>query len=288
MKKQMPDVAYDPKLKLKLPLAQVGMTGIESFVQFKGYKQSARVNAFVSLDDANARGIHMSRLFMLVQKHLTTAELSFGLLTEIIQQFLITHKDLSQNAEIEVTHDLVIERKALKSDNSAYRTYPVSWKVKSNHGVLEKSLKVQVIYSSTCPASAALSRQLLQEDFLKQFANSNLNLDEISNWLSQNHHATPHNQRSVATVEVVVKEDSYSPMELINTIEAALQTPVQAAVKREDEQEFARLNGQNSMFCEDAARKVKSVLLQDPRIHHAAGEMNHIESLHPHNAVARF
>ena len=64
-----------------------------------------------------------------------------------------------------------------------------------------------------------------------------------------------------------VKLDSniheFDVVTLINTLEDELKTPVQAAVKREDEQEFARLNGQNLMFCEDAARKIKALLEHD-------------------------
>ena len=45
--------------------------------------------------------------------------------------------------------------------------------------------------------------------------------------------------------------------DLVDLVENSLKTPVQAAVKREDEQEFARLNGQNLMFCEDAARRLQ-------------------------------
>jgi GTP cyclohydrolase I len=61
---------------------------------------------------------------------------------------------------------------------------------------------------------------------------------------------------------------------------------VQAAVKREDEQEFARLNGANLMFCEDAGRKLKAALEADERLRDYRVEAVHVESLHPHNAVS--
>ena len=66
-----------------------------------------------------------------------------------------------------------------------------------------------------------------------------------------------------------------------------LATPVQTAVKREDEQAFARLNADNLMFCEDAARRVASVLSKDSRIATFDATVSHFESLHPHDAVAR-
>jgi len=73
---------------------------------------------------------------------------------------------------------------------------------------------------------------------------------------------------------------------LIERVEEALGTPVQTAVKRQDEQAFARLNGQNLMYVEDAARGILSQLaehLQGSTIH---VEVEHFESLHPHNAFA--
>ena len=70
---------------------------------------------------------------------------------------------------------------------------------------------------------------------------------------------------------------------LIECIEQALGTPVQTAVKRADEQAFAALNGQNLMFVEDAARRIKASLqgYEHPEIF-----VRHLESLHPHDAVA--
>jgi GTP cyclohydrolase IB len=73
---------------------------------------------------------------------------------------------------------------------------------------------------------------------------------------------------------------------MIDAVEDALKTPVQAAVKREDEQAFALLNGQNLMFCEDAARRVQTALASQERVVDFWARCRHFESLHPHNAVA--
>ncbi len=72
-------------------------------------------------------------------------------------------------------------------------------------------------------------------------------------------------------------------LDLIDRVEAAVGTPVQTAVKRADEQAFASLNGHNLMFVEDAERRIEAVLLDYvcPSVH-----VRHMESLHPHDAVA--
>ncbi|WP_331461457.1 GTP cyclohydrolase, FolE2/MptA family [Pseudoalteromonas sp. SWN166] len=72
---------------------------------------------------------------------------------------------------------------------------------------------------------------------------------------------------------------------LIKQMEEAIGTPVQTAVKREDEQAFAKLNAENLLFCEDAARRLKHALEQKTDIYNYSFKVEHQESLHAHNAV---
>lgn len=65
----------------------------------------------------------------------------------------------------------------------------------------------------------------------------------------------------------------------------AIGTPLQTLVRRSDEQEFARLNADNLMFCEDAARKIKATLEQSEWILDYWFKVEHQESLNAHNAV---
>ena len=73
---------------------------------------------------------------------------------------------------------------------------------------------------------------------------------------------------------------------IINDAEAALGTAVQTAVKRADEQAFALANGQNLMFCEDAARRLNLALRRSPGVSAFKLRVTHAESLHAHDAVA--
>ena len=151
-------------------------------------------------------------------------------------------------------------------------------------------ITTDVVYSSTCPASAALSRQLIQDNFAKTFsADHPLDRDTILAWLGteQGIIATPHAQRSTATIRVRPLGEGVFPLiRMIDNVESALGTPVQTAVKRADEQAFALANGQNLMFCEDAARRIQKTLEADPNIADFHLRVAHHESLHPHDAVA--
>ena len=130
-----------------------------------------------------------------------------------------------------------------------------------------------------------------QQGFLNKFGESGkVELDQVHEWLGTTDgiSATPHSQRSLAQVRVKLsdKVEDMPISRLIDEIEDALSTPVQAAVKREDEQEFARLNAANLMFCEDAARRVQAALEIDTTLDDFWIRVNHMESLHPHDAVA--
>ena len=144
-----------------------------------------------------------------------------------------------------------------------------------------------VTYSSTCPCSAALSRQLLEQAFSAQFAAGMVDSTEVAAWLRQRGSlATPHSQRSVATARVRIEQEAerLGLLNLIDSVEDAVGTPVQTAVKRADEQAFAQLNGQNLMYVEDAARRIQQSL--SLRFPVSSVSVRHLESLHPHDAVA--
>lgn len=289
--KNLPDVAKETHIEKYTPIDWVGMDSIELPILLKQsdgiYRIPARVDAKVSLDKKPSRGIHMSRLYLISQDVLTKSELSLNLLGEATDQFLKTHEDLSTQGLVQVHFEAPLVRRALKSQNLAWRSYPVVLSSFNRQGQKKYFVEVVVTYSSTCPASAALSRQLIQESFKQQFGDASLDFDSVHSWLgtTQGIVATPHAQRSFARVKVEVGA-MYGYGALIDIVEEALRTAVQGAVKREDEQEFALRNGQNLMFCEDAARRVQEALDQHPDIFDYVAEFSHVESLHPHNAVS--
>jgi GTP cyclohydrolase I len=211
-------------------------------------------------------------------------------LRRILREFLESHAGLSERALIRIAFDHLLRRPALKSDHSGWKAYPVRITASMERGHFDVELAFDVVYASTCPCSAALARQLIQERFAADFPRDRrLDHGAVADWLGSEHGicATPHSQRSVASVRVRLASGFDFPIiELIDRVEAALQTPVQTAVKREDEQAFALLNGENLMFCEDAARRIQAALNEDDRVVDFHVRAAHHESLHPHDAVA--
>lgn len=282
----LPDIAAQAS-RQALPLDWVGMCGIALPVLFDGQRLPATADAGVSLDDGAARGIHMSRLYLALEM-LEQQPLAPALLRNVLQRFLDTHEDLSNNAYLRIHTDLLLKRPALVSALDGWKRYPVSIEARLENQMFHVELKIDVIYSSTCPCSAALARQLIQQQFLTDFANKPLQHAEVLTWLGSADGivATPHSQRSSAQLHVQIQGDELPILELINDAEAALGTAVQTAVKRADEQAFALANGQNLMFCEDAARRLNLALKRSDAVNAFHLKVIHAESLHAHDAVA--
>ncbi len=292
---QYPDIAKG-QINQGKALHQVGMNKIEVPLQVGSGADMrilpASVDAMVSLDAAQTKGIHMSRLYLIVQQQLPSGDLlSFEHVAKILGAFLESHSDLSRSAYLEVRVDLPLERSALLSAHKGWRVYPMSIGGELTPRGLRLKASLEVLYSSTCPCSAALARQLIQKNFAATFAkNAALDWNTLHEWLATESAilATPHGQRSSAKIdlEFIPTTKSFDPTKYIDAIEAALGTPVQAAVKREDEQEFARLNGSHLMFAEDAARRMQAALDPFEELSDFTVHATHFESLHPHDAVA--
>ena len=294
---EMPDVASSQAPQINGTLNWVGMNRIALPLTVKDSdlgetKVNAFVQTYVNLCKPEVKGIHMSRLYLLLSEFSDNQVLSAANLREFLAHMLDSHEDISDQATLNFEFDYVIKRKALKSQFSGWKDYPTEIKATLKDGKVDLELGINVPYSSTCPCSAALARQLIQEAFNADFGNKDsVSPSEVEAWLRSDKgtFATPHSQRSIAKVWVKVNPNAedFPITDLIGVIEQALQTPVQTAVKREDEQEFARLNGHNLMFCEDAARRVKNAL--DSQEHMYSDfwlRIEHLESLHAHDAVA--
>ena len=290
----LPDISAHTHAETEGLLNKVGMEGIELPIKVEVEGEvltlNARVDAFVSLDSPKAKGIHMSRLYLTLQEIFTKNTLDTNQINKALSDFIESHADTSKNSYLKFNFTIPVKQKSLVSSNWGWRTYPIQVEAYSKGKEVKTFIETKILYSSTCPCSAALARELNAQNFEMAFASKkDLSAKEVATWMrsSENSEATPHAQRSEAIVQLELGDLSDYPfVNLIRDVEGALSTPVQAAVKREDEQEFARLNGNNLMFCEDAGRKIKKLMDSKELVKSFKAKVIHKESLHPHDAVA--
>lgn len=291
----LPDIASTVPATGTGALAWVGMDAIDLPIRLpegtRDVRVPARVSVAVDLVAGASRGIHMSRLYLALDDALSREPVSPSLLASLLRECLDSHAGLSTRARVTLAFDHFLRRPALASAHSGWRRYPVEVTAVLAREGLTLDVAFDVVYSSTCPASTALARQLVAEDFARAFPDgAQVDREAALRWIEGENgmRATPHSQRSTASVRVSLdpRVTEWPLDALIDRAETVLGTAVQTAVKRIDEQAFARRNGENPMFCEDAAHRLQDMLASDPRVRGFSVRVAHHESLHAHDAIA--
>ncbi len=295
--RQLPDIARDYPAIATGPIDRVGMEKIDLPILLPDasgtpIRMPAVADAFVSLDRPLAKGIHMSRLFLLLQDILEQNEVGTQTLGKLLRAFVDSHADTSSESHVALRCDYLVKVPSLATEHHGWKSYPIEISGHLHDDGMRFELQTRVTYSSTCPCSAALSRELIRGRFIQRFGpqGDSVSTDQVADWLASEDGmcATPHSQRSHAEVRIAVdpRTGAMPILPLIQAVEAAVGTPVQSAVKREDEQAFAALNGENLMFCEDAARKIRRGIEELSFVTDFRVAVRHEESLHPHDAVS--
>jgi len=221
------------------------------------------ITGTVSLE-ADKKGINMSRIMRSFYAHAKTT-FSF----DVIEAALDDYKsDLeSFDARISMRFSFPMEVESLRSGLTGWQYYDIALEVIEQSGERLRVMHLDYVYSSTCPCSLELSEHARRE---------------------RGQLATPHSQRSVARLSMVVdpSADCFWFEDAVALCRKAVPTETQVMVKREDEQAFAELNAANPIFVEDAARLFAEGLLADPRIGDFRVAASHQESLHSHDAVS--
>ena len=288
----LPDVASDIYAETPSTLQWVGMEDIAVPVSMKQdngtlMQISAKANVFVSLDSPESKGIHMSRVHLAINK---LADMPFekANINALLDDMVNSQEGISQEAKIELNFDLLLKKSALLSGESGFQSYPVVLCAEKNTQGYDYEFEITIPYSSTCPCSTSLTQQLYANAINTAFPGSTIKKADLLAWAQSQAGsvATPHSQRSYAYIRLSIGNADWPELSsLIFELEEVIGTPVQTAVKRSDEQEFARLNANNLMFCEDAARRIKKSLEQMACVKDYWFKVEHQESLHAHNAV---
>src|SRR5690606_1486668 len=138
----------------------------------------------VDLASAETRGIHMSRLYLLVQDALSTQPLTTASLGDLLRECIDSQSGLATTARLTLRWEQLLRRRALASDNAGWKSYPVEVDATLSPAGAEIVLAFGIDYSSTCPASAALSRKAIADRFGVDFANDDApSKIDVHEWL---------------------------------------------------------------------------------------------------------
>ena len=267
----LPDLQNGPSALIKGAHRQIHHVGISNFrlpVRFRsreasGHVLECSVTGTVSLD-ADKKGINMSRIMRSFYAY-SKKTFSFETMAAALDDYK-TDLD-SLDARIQMQFSYPIEIESLRSGLSGWQYYDIALELVEQDGVRKRILHLDYVYSSTCPCSLELSEHARK---------------------TRAQLATPHSQRSVARLSVLLNPDADAIWfeDIVELCRHAVPTETQVMVKREDEQAFAELNAANPIFVEDAARLFAEGLQSDDRIGDYRVVASHQESLHSHDAVS--
>jgi len=270
-KASLPDLQNGPSSLIKGANQQIQHVGISNFrlpVRFETRDNGpltleTSVTGTVSLD-ADKKGINMSRIMRSFYKH-AGETFSFKVVEAALDDYITDLE--SFDARIQMRFSFPMKISSLRSGLEGYQYYDVALELVEQGGVRQQIIHLDYVYSSTCPCSLELSEHAR---------------------VTRNQLATPHSQRSVARISVLMEQGAEILWfeDLIDACRRAVPTETQVMVKREDEQAFAELNAANPIFVEDAARLFCAQLLADARISDFRIIASHQESLHSHDAVS--
>lgn len=297
----LPDPQVDPIIPGKrVALDKVGIAPVDLPIRVlrrEGGTQELQAEAslYCSLDDPNAKGLNLSRLYLLMHETIKD-HLSIEGIKAALEE--MATKQGANDAYCKLRFKYPWTQKALRSriplteheeNIGAYETLPngekISLRKLEGHIAYTTTLEgryhrgqerpfrfyltVDYVYSSTCPCSFELAHNATEK---RQAA------------------ANAHSQRSIMTTTIEFDPSNLVWIEdLVEMHRQNIPTEVQIVVKRRDEQAFAELNGSNLLFSEDAVRIMYESLdawYDEGRIHDFVISTSHEESLHPWNAIA--
>jgi len=310
----LPDPQIDPIIPgARVPLDKVGIAPVDLPIwvyRRNGGEQElqAQASLYCSLDDPNAKGLNLSRLYLLMHDTIKD-RLSVDGIKDTLKE--MADKQGANRAYCKLRFKYPWVQKALRSrmpltdvdiQRGEFQTLEngerISLRKLEGHIAYdvvleghymhippwmdamapegEKRLReyrfyltVEYIYSSTCPCSFELAHNATE---MRQAA------------------ANAHSQKSRMRTTVEFDPDNIVWIEdLVELHRQHIPTEVQVVVKRRDEQAFAELNGANLLFSEDAVRIMYAALdewYDEGKIKDFSIVTDHQESLHPWSAIA--
>lgn len=278
---ELPDPQVNPIIPgAKVPIQKVGIAPVDMPISIRrrdhnhSEKLLAQASLYCSLDDPEAKGLNLSRFYILMHDKMADHD-GLGAIYETLQE--MANKQGSNNAFCKLRFKYPWVQEALRTRDKdaaqkaqghiAYNVeFEGRWSRINNE--YKYFLTIDYIYSSTCPCSFELAKDAT--DKRKVAANA-------------------HSQRSRARVTIQFKPEELVWIEdVIELCREYIPTEVQIVVKRRDEQAFAELNGANLLFSEDVCRIMYGALddwYNQNRILDFRVVVEHFESLHPWNAV---
>jgi len=214
---------------------------------------NASISFFTDLSQYS-RGTHMSRFVEVLYRNRLN-HLTLKALKKIASE--AKKKLKAENAYLEVAFTYLVEKQSPISKKYSFVDYECKIISKVNCGDYKQRLIVKIPVLLLCPCSKAISKY------------------------------NAHNQRAIVTVDADLI-DKFWIEDLIKLVEKEGSCEVYPLLKRPDEKYVTEKSYENPKFVEDVVRDIASKLKNIVSIRSFKVECESYESIHNHNAYARF
>ncbi|MHA2238318.1 MAG: GTP cyclohydrolase MptA [Candidatus Hodarchaeales archaeon] len=293
----------DSESAIDIAIDKVGIVGLEKKVEIvqenKKYSFYPKISALIDLP-SQQRGVHMSRtsesieevINEVIYKPTPTIELVGD---RIVRKLLEKHSYTSK-AEVKLEGKIIVQVRENNTRN-IQKSYNIISFVKANRiptGEIEYTyfIGASAVGMTVCPCAKEMSQEYATEIIKtrKDIHVSEEDLKKLINILP----FSSHNQRSIGTIIVQIKDvtgQKIDVLDIIDVIEESMSGKIQSVLKRPDEAELVRSAHLNPLFSEDVIREMaKNFILRDfPNLEddfEIEFKIESFESIHPHNVYA--
>jgi len=293
----------DSDSSLDIPIDKVGIVELEKKVEIvqenKKYSFYPKISALINLP-AEQRGIHMSRTSETIEEVINEVIFkptpTIELVGDRIIKKLMERHPYTSNAEVKLEGKIIVQVRE-NDERIIQKSYEISSFVKANRDFSGKIdynyfIGANAVGMTVCPCAKELSLEYAEEvvKSRKDIKVSEEDLNKLLNLLP----FSSHNQRSIGTIIIQIKDltnHKVDVLDIIDIIEQSMSGKIQSVLKRPEEAELVRSAHLKPLFSEDVIREMaKNFILRDfPNLEDdfkVKFKIESFESIHPHNVYA--
>jgi GTP cyclohydrolase-4 len=272
---------------------------VEIVQENKRYSFYPKISALINLP-AEQRGIHMSRTSETIEEVINEVIFkptpTIELVGDRIIKKLLERHPYTSKAEVKLEGKIVVQVRE-NDERIIQKSYNISSFVKASRDSLgdidyNYFIGASAVGMTVCPCAKELSLEYAEE-VVKSRKDINISEEDLSKLLNILPFSS-HNQRSIGTIIIQIKDltnHKVDVLDIIDVIEQSMSGKIQSVLKRPEEAELVRSAHLKPLFSEDVIREMaNNFIIRDfPNLEDnfkVKFKIESLESIHPHNVYA--
>ena len=293
----------DSDSRIDIPIDKVGIVELEKKVEIvqenKRYSFYPKISALINLP-AEQRGIHMSRTSETIEEVINEVIFkptpTIELVGDRIVKKLFERHPYTSKAEVKLEGKIVVQVRE-NDERLIQKSYNISSFVKASRDNLNYIdynyfIGASAVGMTVCPCAKELSLEYAEE-VVKSRQDIDVSEEDLKKLLNILPFSS-HNQRSIGTIIIQIKDltnHKVDVLDVIDVIEQSMSGKIQSVLKRPEEAELVRSAHLKPLFSEDVIREMaKNFIFRNfPNLEDSFKvkfKIESFESIHPHNVYA--